>query len=160
MTKEEKISIISAVELNETEKRQVKHALESNPENEGKTFIIDYSVNEAIIGGLQMYTENKFMDLSLSSRLDKIRDEVNKMIQDQLYKHITDKKVRVLGSPMPMSSEEIDWVNSVDFKFEYDFGWYEQKVHNITSRFDGDALETMLTKVLHQEVDFEQVDCL
>jgi ATP synthase F1 delta subunit len=80
LTKEEKISIISAVELNETEKRQVKHALESNPENEGKTFIIDYSVNEAIIGGLQMYTENKFMDLSLSSRLDKIRDEVNKMI--------------------------------------------------------------------------------
>tara|TARA_B100001094_G_scaffold314013_1_gene352441 strand:+ start:1419 stop:3161 length:1743 start_codon:yes stop_codon:yes gene_type:complete len=46
-------------------------------------------------------------------------------------------------------------IDDLDFKFEYDFGWYEQKVHNITSRFDGDALETMLTKVLHQEVDFE-----
>jgi ATP synthase F1 delta subunit len=80
LTKEEKISIISAVELNDSEKAQVKTALESNPENEGKTFIIDYSVNSTIIGGLQMYTENKFMDLSLSSRLDKIRDEVNKMI--------------------------------------------------------------------------------
>lgn len=80
LTKEEKISIISAVELSDSEKAQVKNALESNPENEGKTFIIDYSVNESIIGGLQMYTENKFMDLSLSSRLDKIKDEVNRMI--------------------------------------------------------------------------------
>lgn len=80
LTKEEKISIISAVELSENERNQVKNALESNPENEGKTFIIDYSVNESIIGGLQMYTENKFMDLSLSSRLDKIRDEVTKIV--------------------------------------------------------------------------------
>lgn len=80
LTKEEKISIISAVELSESERRDVKNALESNPENEGKTFIIDFSVNESIIGGLQMYTENKFMDLSLSSRLDRIKDEVNRLI--------------------------------------------------------------------------------
>ncbi len=80
LTKEEKISIISAQELNEHERADVKKALESNPENEGKIFIIDYSVNPNIIGGLQMYTENKFMDLSLSSRLDKIKEEVNKMI--------------------------------------------------------------------------------
>merc|ERR1712032_501345 len=80
LTNEEKISIISAQELSENEKNQVKSALEANPENAGKTFIIDYSVNESIIGGLQMYTTNSFMDLSLSSRLDKIRDEVNRMI--------------------------------------------------------------------------------
>ena len=41
------------------------------------------------------------------------------------------------------------------FKFEYDFGWYKEKVHTITSRFSGDALETMLLSVLHEEVDFE-----
>jgi F0F1-type ATP synthase delta subunit len=80
LTKEEKINIISSIELSDIEKQQVKTALESNPENEGKTFIIDYSVNSNIIGGLQMYTENKFMDLSLSSRLDKIKDEVNRML--------------------------------------------------------------------------------
>jgi len=80
LTKEEKITIISAQELTASEKDQVKHALMSNPDNEGKTFIIDYSVNENVIGGLQMYTENKFMDLSLSSRLEKIKDEVNKLI--------------------------------------------------------------------------------
>lgn len=80
LTNEEKISIISAVELSESEKNEVKSSLEANPENKGKTFIIDYSVNPAIMGGLQMYTENKFMDLSLSSRVDRIRDEVNKLI--------------------------------------------------------------------------------
>lgn len=80
LTKEEKITIFSAQELTETERNQVKKALEENPENEGKTFIIDYSVNPTIKGGLQMYTESKFMDLSLGSRLDKIKDELNKMI--------------------------------------------------------------------------------
>jgi ATP synthase F1 delta subunit len=80
LTKEEKITIISAQELTSNEKDDVKNALMSNPDNEGKTFIIDYSVNSSIIGGLQMYTENKFMDLSLSSRLEKIKDEVNKLV--------------------------------------------------------------------------------
>ena len=49
-------------------------------------------------------------------------DEVNKILQDNLYKHITDNKVRVLGSPLPKSSVEIDWVNNVDFVFEYEIG--------------------------------------
>jgi F0F1-type ATP synthase delta subunit len=80
LTKEEKISIISAQELTTQERAEVQKALESNPDNEGKIFIIDYSVNGNIIGGLQMYTENKFMDLSLSSRMDKLKEEVNKMI--------------------------------------------------------------------------------
>lgn len=80
LTNEEKITIISAKELNDQERNKVKQALEANPENKGKTFIIDYSVNPSILGGLQMYTENKFMDLSLSSRVDRIKDEVNKLI--------------------------------------------------------------------------------
>lgn len=80
LTNEEKITIISAEELNEQQKKDVQGALQANPSNKGKTFIIDYTVNPSIKGGLQMYTEDKFMDLSLASRLDKIRDEVNKLI--------------------------------------------------------------------------------
>ena len=49
---------------------------------------------------------------------------------------------------------EIDF-GDLKFKFEYDFGWYKEKVHNITPRFSGDALETMLNKVLHKEVNFD-----
>ena len=80
LTKEEKITIISAKELSGEQRRRVSDALMSNPENEGKTLIIDYVTNSSIIGGLQMYTENKFMDLSLGSRVDKLKEEVNKLI--------------------------------------------------------------------------------
>ena len=45
-------------------------------------------------------------------------DEVNKLLQDNLYKHITDNKIRVLGSPLPLLENEIDWVNKTEYKFE------------------------------------------
>ena len=80
LTKEEKITIISAHTLSAPQQNEVKIALESNKDNAGKTFIIDYEVNPNLIGGLHMYTENKFMDLSLSSRVERIKDEINKMI--------------------------------------------------------------------------------
>ena len=49
-------------------------------------------------------------------------DEVNKLLQDSLYKHITENKVKVLGSPMPLSDNKIDWKNNSDFIFEYEVG--------------------------------------
>jgi len=49
-------------------------------------------------------------------------DEVNKILQDNLYKHITENKIRVLGSPLPKTNTEIDWVNDVNFIFEYEIG--------------------------------------
>jgi len=49
-------------------------------------------------------------------------DEVNKILQDSLYKHITENKLRVLGSPMPLTDNEIDWKNNTDFVFEYEVG--------------------------------------
>ena len=55
-------------------------ALKANPQNQGKEFVIEFKVDESILGGLQMYTESEFMDMSLSSRLDKLNQEINKMI--------------------------------------------------------------------------------
>ena len=77
--KEEKITIISATELSSDERSQVLAALQANPENAGKQFTIDYEVDETILGGLHMYTESEFMDMSLSSRLDRISAEVSKL---------------------------------------------------------------------------------
>lgn len=77
--KEQKIRIISAQELSESQKNQVVNALKANPQNEGKVFTIDYEVDPTIMGGLQMYTESEFMDMSLSSRLDRISQEVSKL---------------------------------------------------------------------------------
>ncbi len=51
-----------------------------------------------------------------------IVEEVNKMLQDELYKHITAEKVRVLGSPMPIDDTPIDWENAEEFSFKYEVG--------------------------------------
>ena len=48
-------------------------------------------------------------------------DEVNKLLQEVIYKHITENKVEVLGNPLPLTSE-VDWDNSTDFEFEYEMG--------------------------------------
>ena len=79
--KEEKITIISAEPLNSTEQGEVLAALKANPQNEGKEFTLDFTVDPSIKGGLQMYTETEFMDMSLSSRIDKLKSEVSKLIE-------------------------------------------------------------------------------
>lgn len=79
LNKEEKITIISAEKLNDSQQKEVLEALKANPLNEGKEFIIEYEVDASIRGGLQMYTESEFMDMSLASRLDRINVEVSKL---------------------------------------------------------------------------------
>ena len=48
-------------------------------------------------------------------------DEVNKLLQEAIYKHITDGKLEVLGNPLPLTTE-VDWDNASDFSFEYEMG--------------------------------------
>jgi hypothetical protein len=67
---------------------------------------------------------------------------------------LTSTNIDVIINDISHKVFEIDF-NDLKFRFEYDFGWHKEKVHNITSRFSGDALETMLTKVLHKDADFE-----
>jgi len=81
LNKEEKITIISAHNLSEDERKQVLNALKANPQNQGKEFVLEFKVDESIMGGLQMYTESEFMDMSLSSRLDKLNQEIQKMAE-------------------------------------------------------------------------------
>lgn len=55
-------------------------ALQANPQNEGKQFQLEFTIDPSIKGGLQMYTETEFMDMSLSSRLDRLKNEVEKLV--------------------------------------------------------------------------------
>ena len=52
LNKEEKITIISAESLNSSEQDEVLAALKANPENTGKEFILEFTVDPAIKGGL------------------------------------------------------------------------------------------------------------
>ena len=80
LNKEEKVTIISAKELSGDQKAQILSALQANPQNEGKEFTVDYEIEASIMGGLQMYTETEFMDMSLSSRVLKINQEIEKLV--------------------------------------------------------------------------------
>lgn len=56
-------------------------ALKANPNNEGKEFKLEFQIDSTIMGGLQMYTETEFMDMSLQSRLDKLKAEVGRFVE-------------------------------------------------------------------------------
>jgi len=53
-----------------------------------------------------------------------VAEEVNKAINNALYEHITDKKIDILGNPMPKDDPEnqVDWENPADMEFTYEIG--------------------------------------
>ena len=52
LNKEEKITIISAYDLNQGEQDEVLAALKANPDNQGKEFKLEFTIDASIKGGL------------------------------------------------------------------------------------------------------------
>lgn len=48
-------------------------------------------------------------------------DEVNKLIQDNLNKYLTEEKLDVLGNPLPKQQDSFDW-DKEEFDFEFELG--------------------------------------
>ena len=74
----EKISnakVTSAVELTEEEKTNLKENLEKKS---GHKMIIEYIVDESIIGGLIVEADGKIMDSSLKKHLKEIKDVIKR----------------------------------------------------------------------------------
>ena len=78
-----------------------------------------------------------------------VADEVNKILQDEMYKYITEKKLAVLGSPMPLEDLEIDW-NKENFKFIYEVGLAPEFEIKITHK---DKLDYYIIKVDKKLID-------
>ena len=49
-------------------------------------------------------------------------DEVNKILQDSVGKYIQDEKLDVLGNPLPVPQDDIDW-NGEEFNFKFELGF-------------------------------------
>lgn len=49
-------------------------------------------------------------------------DEINKLLNDSLYKYLHENKIEVLGNPLPKTDTQIDWDNQKDFEFLYEMG--------------------------------------
>ncbi|WP_373518837.1 trigger factor [Pricia sp.] len=48
-------------------------------------------------------------------------DEVNKLLQDNLNKYLTEEKLDVLGNPLPKQQDNFDWENE-ELAFEFELG--------------------------------------
>jgi len=77
LNKEENIRIISAEELSSEERERVRESLQKA--NKGVTFTLKFEIDPTILGGLQMYSGNRFMDASLASRIARVKGELAKI---------------------------------------------------------------------------------
>jgi trigger factor len=55
-------------------------------------------------------------------RVPVLVDEINKMIQEKLNSYINEEKLNLLGNPLPVDQDDIDWENATDFSFDFEIG--------------------------------------
>lgn len=60
-------------------------------------------------------------------------EEVNKLLQENLHKYLTEEKLDVLGNPLPKNDADIDW-NSGDFVFEFELGLAPEFAVDVTKK--------------------------
>ena len=51
-----------------------------------------------------------------------IIDEVNKLLQNSVNKYIQDEKLEILGNPLPVAQDNIDW-DGEEFNFQFELGF-------------------------------------
>ncbi len=49
-------------------------------------------------------------------------EEINHILQHAIYDHIQKEKLDILGNPMPVPNDSIDWDKEDDFKFDFEVG--------------------------------------
>lgn len=74
---EESIKVISAATLSADQQKQVEGALTDRLG--GSKYSVKYEVDASIVGGLQIYFGDSFLDCSLATRLARVSNEVESM---------------------------------------------------------------------------------
>ncbi|MDI1354041.1 MAG: trigger factor [bacterium] len=49
-------------------------------------------------------------------------DEINKLLNDSIYKYIEENKIEILGNPLPKDQTSVDFAHQKDFEFVYQLG--------------------------------------
>lgn len=49
-------------------------------------------------------------------------DEVNHLLQHAVYDHLQEKELDILGNPLPVPNDQIDWENQETFHFDFELG--------------------------------------
>lgn len=58
-------------------------------------------------------------------------EELNKMLNDSIYKYVEEQQLEILGNPLPKAETMVDWANQKDFTFKYELGLAPQFNINI-----------------------------
>ncbi len=53
-------------------------------------------------------------------------DEMNKLLQESIYKYIEENKIEILGNPLPKEQAQVDFEKQKDFEFVYEIGMAPQ----------------------------------
>ena len=49
-------------------------------------------------------------------------DEINRTLQDSIYNYINEEKLNILGNPLPVEQEELDFDNPGTYNFQFELG--------------------------------------
>jgi trigger factor len=63
-----------------------------------------------------------------------LADELNKILNDSLYKYIQENNIEVLGNPLPSKEDKIDFDAQQEFEFSYELGLAPQFSVDISSK--------------------------
>jgi trigger factor len=65
-----------------------------------------------------------------------LAEEINKVLNNSIQKYISDKELKVLGSPLPTESDQEvgDWDNPSEFEFVYELGLAPELKVNISNK--------------------------
>jgi hypothetical protein len=175
--KQDKVDWVIVASPNEFHYEQTKHFLESNTNvfcekpgtlcskslkelikisknNNLHFYIDDVLIYEDITPQIN-FVYKKWGGLS-ANIIDRMAYHHFYLIFDNLKKHIgnTTPIIKILKNEISYKIFELKFDN-LKYKFEYDFAWYKQNIHNIKPQYNGDALRKMLTHVLCGQADFD-----
>ena len=49
-------------------------------------------------------------------------EEVNQILQNAVYQHLREEKLDILGNPLPVEQNDIDWDSQTEFSFDFELG--------------------------------------
>lgn len=61
-------------------------------------------------------------------------DEINKLLNDSIYKYIEENKIEILGNPLPKDKTAVDFTKQTDFEFVYQLGLAPEFNINLDSK--------------------------
>jgi trigger factor len=61
-------------------------------------------------------------------------DEINKLLNDSIYKYIEENKIEILGNPLPKDKTAVDFEKQTDFEFTYEIGLTPQFNVNLDNK--------------------------